>query len=211
MMLLYGRLTSINVQKVVWCLGELGRVEGRDYKRIDAGLTFGVNDTPEYLAMNPTGLVPTLVDGDFALWESNAIVRYLAADSPLFPASNPQLRASADRWMEWATGTLWAAVRVTFVGMTRTPEDQRDMAAIKASFRSSNSLLAIADAQLAKSRYCTGPQLTAGDIPLALTVHRWRNLAERFAPALGERDAYTHLERWYREIAERPSFQASLA
>src|SRR5262245_44746306 len=78
-MQLYGRRSSINVQKVIWCLAELGLVEGRDYQRIDAGLEFGVNDTRDYLAMNPNGLVPTLVDRETVVWESNTICRYIAA------------------------------------------------------------------------------------------------------------------------------------
>ena len=211
-MMLYGRLSSINVQKVAWCLNELGRVHGRDYERIDAGLHYGVNHSAEYLAMNPTGLVPTLVDGNFVLWESNAIVRYLAAsaNSPLFPA-DLQLRASADRWMDWASGTLWATLRETFVGLTRTAEDKRDLVRIKAAFDSASKMLVILDRQLGTSRYCAGSELTMGDIPLALTVHRWAGLADRFPQHLGTRPIYAHLERWYQGIAERPQFQASLA
>src|SRR5712664_2715965 len=104
MIKIYGRLSSINVQKVIWCLDELGQKEGVDYERIDAGLQFGVNKTDAYLKMNPNGLVPTLVDGDFVLWESNGIVRYLAShgghdDESLFPA-DLKIRADADRWMD---------------------------------------------------------------------------------------------------------------
>jgi glutathione S-transferase len=210
MMLIYGRLTSINVQKVVWCLAELGKVEGRDYKRIDAGLEHGVNDSPEYLAMNPTGLVPTLVDGDFVLWESNAIVRYLAADSLLFPAADPRLRASADRWMDWASATLWPDIRLAFIGLTRTAEDKRDMPRIKAAYDTGSETLRILDQQLGKTRYCTGPDLTVGDVPLALTVHRWVGLAKRFPQQLGTRPHLANLERWYAQIHERAQFRAAV-
>ncbi len=211
MMLIYGRRTSINVQKVVWCLAELGKKEGRDYERIDAGLEYGINNSAEYLAMNPTGLVPTLVDGDFVLWESNAIVRYLAAsaDSPLFPA-DLKVRAWADRWMDWASATLWAELRVTFVGLTRTAEDKRDPVRIRAAFDSASGMLRILDQQLGKTRYCAGPQLTMGDVPLALAVQRWMGLAKRFPDQLGTRPHHADLERWYAEIAERPQFQASV-
>src|ERR1700754_3889286 len=104
-MQLYGRRSSINVQKVLWCLAELGLSEGRDYERIDAGLEFGVNDTPDYLAINPNGLVPTLIDGERAIWESNTILRYLAvgrgADG-LFPADADAVgHSEVDRWMDW--------------------------------------------------------------------------------------------------------------
>lgn len=212
MMQIYGRRTSINVQKVLWCLAELGKEEGRDYERIDAGLEHGINKSAEYLAMNPTGLVPTLVDGAFVLWESNAIVRYLAAnaDSPLFPA-DLKVRGSADRWMDWASATLWPELRVSFVGLTRTAEDKRDLARIKAAFDSASQMLRIPDQQLGKTQYCAGPELTVGDVPLALAVQRWMGLANRFPLQLGTRPHHAHLERWYAEIAERPQFRASIA
>ncbi|HET6263287.1 MAG TPA: glutathione S-transferase, partial [Usitatibacter sp.] len=96
MLRIWGRLSSVNVQKVVWCADEMGLA----YERIDAGGKFGRNDTPEYLAMNPNGLVPVIEDDGFVLYESNAIVRYLARDAALFPA-DPKRRADVDRWMEW--------------------------------------------------------------------------------------------------------------
>src|SRR5258708_30254586 len=112
-MKLYGRRSSINVQKVLWCLGELGAVEGRDYERIDAGLDFGVVNSDEYLSLNPNGLGPTLVDGGFVLWESNAIVRYLATaagDEALLPVE-PQKPAHVERWLEPQPATPWATLR----------------------------------------------------------------------------------------------------
>jgi glutathione S-transferase len=109
MLRIWGRLSSINVQKVVWCADELGL----PYERTEAGGSFGVVGTPEYLAMNPNGLVPVIDDGGFVLWESNAIVRYLAArhgDGWLWP-TDLQLRAEADRWMDWQNFTFWPAMR----------------------------------------------------------------------------------------------------
>lgn len=79
MMRLWGRKSSINVQKVLWCLAELDLKESQDFERIDAGLQFGKNNTPEFLKMNPNGLVPTIEDGDLMLWESNTIMRYLVS------------------------------------------------------------------------------------------------------------------------------------
>jgi glutathione S-transferase len=109
MIRLWGRASSINVQKILWCLHELGLKEGTDYERIDAGLQFGVVNTPEFLALNPNGLVPTLQDESFVLWESNSIMRYLARkydQNGRYPADlNSQ--ASADKWLDWQLTTFW--------------------------------------------------------------------------------------------------------
>ncbi|MDE2608838.1 MAG: glutathione S-transferase N-terminal domain-containing protein, partial [Burkholderiales bacterium] len=156
-MQLYGRRSSINVQKVIWCLAELGLMEQRDYQRIDAGLDFGVVRTPEYLALNPNGLVPTWVEGDLVLWESNSIVRYLAVsrgDGALLPA-DPAKRADVERWMDWQLGTLWATLRIAFLGLTRTPEPERDYDAIKTAFANASRQLAMADAVLARQPFIT--------------------------------------------------------
>jgi hypothetical protein len=102
---IWGRANSVNVQKVLWCLAELDLA----YQRIDAGMAFGRNNEPGYLAMNPNGRVPTLVDGDLVLWESNAIMRYLALAyapaSPIYPAA-PKQRAGVDSWLDWTLSTI---------------------------------------------------------------------------------------------------------
>lgn len=210
-MVIYGRRNSINVQKVTWCLAELGQTEGRDYQRIDAGLHHGVNNTEAFRELNPNGLVPTLVDGDFVLWESNSIVRYLAASagSPLLP-TDPKLRALSERWMDWSL-SLWATLRITFLGLTRTPEAQQDMRAIKQAFDTASGLLAVPDKQLAQSAFCGGDEFTVGDIPIAVVTDRWLMLAERFATQLGPRQKHPALEEWYARIAARPAFQSSVA
>src|SRR6201985_2897557 len=124
---IWGRANSVNVQKALWCLAELDIA----YERIDAGMQFGRNTEPEYLAMNPTGRVPTLVDGDFVLWESNSILRYLVMEyapaSPLYP-SEPKQRASIDRWLDWSLSTLQPAERPVFWSIVRTPAAERDEA-----------------------------------------------------------------------------------
>jgi glutathione S-transferase len=212
MMQIYGRRSSINVQKVTWCLAELGLVEGRDYHRIDAGLEFGVNNTPEYLKLNPNGLVPTLVDGDFVLWESNSIVRYLAAvhgDGTLLP-TQPAARADSERWMDWQLGTLWAALRITFLGLTRTPEPQRNYEAIKKAYHDSSRMLVWVDSMLAGQPFLTGASFTVADLAVAVAVHRWMWLPEKFPEVLGERPALPSLLAWYRKIAERPAFQSAV-
>src|SRR3954454_20962238 len=127
---IWGRANSVNVQKVLWCLSELDL----DYERIDAGMAFGRNNEPDYLAMNPNGRVPTLVDGDFVLWESNSIMRYLvlayAKPSPVYP-EEPKRRAGVDRWLGWPLSPLQPVDNPVFWALVRTPVAQRDMVTIQ--------------------------------------------------------------------------------
>ena len=207
MMKIYGRLSSINVQKVIWCLEELGKKDGVDYERIDAGLQFGVNKTDAYLKMNPNGLVPTLVDGDYILWESNAIVRYLASlhGGSLFPA-DLKTRADADRWMDWSLVTLWPTLRVTFLGLTRTPKEQQDIPRIIKHYQDTTGLLQILEDLFADRAYCAGDQFTVGDITLALAVDRWVKLPASFPDVLGKLPELKSLMAWHRRVTERPAF-----
>ena len=123
---IWGRANSVNVQKVLWCLHELDLA----YDRIDAGMQFGKNNEAAYLAMNPNGRVPTLVDGDFVLWESNSVMRYLCMaygqNSPIYPQA-PQARAGVDRWLDWTLSTLQPVDRPVFWALVRTPPEKRDM------------------------------------------------------------------------------------
>jgi glutathione S-transferase len=207
MIKIFGRLSSINVQKVIWCLDECGKKEGVDYERIDAGLQFGVNKTDAYLKMNPNGLVPTLVEGDFVLWESNAIVRYLAAShgGDLFSADLKK-RADADRWMDWSLVTLWPALRVTYLGLTRTPKEQQNMPLIIKHYQDTTKLLALLDGVLADRAYCTGDTFTVGDIALACAVDRWVKLPAMFPEVLGELPALSALMAWHGRVTARPAF-----
>ena len=127
---IWGRANSVNVQKVLWCLRELDL----SYRRIDAGMAFGKNNEPEYLAMNPNGRVPTLVDGDYVLWESNSVMRYLCMaygkGSPIYPHA-PKARAAVDRWLDWTLSTLQPVDRPVFWALVRTPPEKRDMVAIQ--------------------------------------------------------------------------------
>src|SRR4051812_6286310 len=146
---IWGRANSVNVQKVLWCLSELDLA----YERIDAGMAFGRNDEPDYLAMNPNGRVPTLVDGDFVLWESNSIMRYLVLAyakpaSPIYPEA-PKRRAGVDRWLDWTLSTLQPVDRPVFWALVRTPVSQRDMTAIQKDADVEATVWRIADAQLA--------------------------------------------------------------
>jgi glutathione S-transferase len=195
MLRVWGRISSVNVQKVVWCADELGL----DYQRTDAGGKFGVNDTPGFLAMNPNGLVPVIEDGGFVLYESNAIVRYLAARAgagPLWPTGLRE-RADVDRWMEWQSTAYTPAMWAAFWQLIRTPADKRDAAAVEASRAKSEKLSAILDARLAGRRYLTGDTFTVADIVAGCAAHRWLNLPLA-------REPRTNLERWYADLQSRP-------
>ena len=195
MLRIWGRLSSVNVQKVVWCADELGLA----YQRTDAGGKFGVNDTPEYLAMNPNGLVPVIDDEGFVLYESNAIVRYLAARDPaaaLWP-KDLRTRAGVDRWMEWQSTGYTPAMGPVFWQVVRTPPEKRDAAVIADSHAKGEKFSAVLDTHLAGSRYLAGDAFTAADIVVGCAAHRWLNLPHPRQPR-------PHVERWYAELKARP-------
>ena len=197
MLRIWGRISSVNVQKVLWCADELGLA----YERIDAGGSFGVTETPEYLAMNPNALVPTIDDEGFVLYESNAVVRYLCARHPagkkLWPEDLRQ-RADADRWMEWQATSLTPSMRDAFLQLVRTPADKRDAAAVERSRSACEKMLAILDAQLAKHGYVGSGGFSAADIVNGCAVHRW------FLLPLA-REPRPHVERWYASLKSRPA------
>ena len=202
MIRLWGRKSSINVQKVLWCLAELGLEEGKDFERIDAGLQFGKNRTPEFLALNPNGLVPTLQDGDLVLWESNTILRYLVRQydkSKRFPA-DLAYQYQSEKWMDWQLGTMWPSLRIAFLGLTRTPENERNYAVIHKAYQDTNALLALLDQQLANQPYCSGDSFHIGDIPLALCVSRWILLNETFPEQTGPRLSLHNIKAWMQRI-----------
>jgi len=195
MLRILGRLSSINVQKVVWCCDELSL----KYERVVVGGKFGGNDTPEYLAKNPTGLVPTLEEDGFILPESDAIVRYIAAKHSagnLWP-DDPRERAQADRWMVWASTSFIAAMRDAFWELIRVAPEKRDAAKVEASRAKGEKCAATLDAQLATRRFLTGERFTAADIVVGTAVHRWLHLPL-------ERTPRPNLERYYRELESRP-------
>ena len=190
---LWGRISSINVQKVVWCLDEIGLA----YERIDIGGAFGF--TPEYRAMNPNVLVPTWQEDDFTLWESNAIVRYLSDRHPgaaLRPA-DPRVRADADRWMDWQTTTATPALRDAFWHLIRLAPENRDAALVAASTEASEKAARILDAHLAHRPYVAGDAFTMGDIPVACHVNRWLLMPV-------DRPALPHLQSWWERVRARP-------
>ena len=218
MLKIWGRITSINVQKVMWAVAELGL----PHQRIDAGLHFGGNNEDWYRAMNPNGRVPVIDDEGFVLWESNAIVRYLAARhagpsgnnaaqgssvSPetgtppanaLWPA-NVQVRADADRWMDWATTTMHPVMTPLFWGLIRTPPEKRDAAALDKLRLQMEDVMQILDQQLAARPYLAGDTFSMGDIPVGCFVQRWLALPM----AHGE---HSHLMRWIERLSVREGF-----
>jgi len=198
MLKIWGRNTSVNVQKVMWAIGELGLA----CERIDIGGPFGKNNEPAYLAMNPNGLVPTLEEDGFLLWESNSIVRYLAwkyGPGRLEP-SDLRKRARAGSWMDWQLTIAAPAVTPVFWGLIRTPPEKRDHAAIEAGKVKSMAAMKILDAQLAKTAYVAGDTLSMGDIPVALMTYRFRRL-------VADRPGLDNLERWFTGIEQRPAFK----
>jgi glutathione S-transferase len=198
---IWGRRNSINVQKVLWCCGELGL----DYERIDAGGAFGLTRDPEYLALNPNGLVPTISDDGFVLWESNAIVRYLAArhgPGTLWPEDLRE-RADAERWMDWQLGTLWANMRPVFLGLVRTPPEERDEASIEAFRRKTVETWSILEAHLSDRDYVTGSSFTMADIPLGASIYRWFQLDVEKPPT-------PNLEAWHARLRDRPAFRENV-
>jgi len=209
MMRLWGRQSSINVQKVLWCLAELGLEKDKDFERIDAGMHFGIVRSPEFLKLNPNGLVPTLEDGDLVLWESNTIMRYLVSQhdkNKRFPSSIAT-QFSSEKWMDWQVGTLWPVLRPTFIGLTRVPEAEQDHARIQKAYQDTNQLFALLNQILESQAYCSGEQFHIGDIVLALCVHRWILLNETFPKQTGERTNLKNINRWLKQLEGETYFQ----
>jgi glutathione S-transferase len=201
MLIIHGRISSINVQKVVLACEELKL----PYVRHNAGGAFGIVKTPEYMAMNPNSLVPVLVDGDLVLWESNAIVRYLAAKhgaGTLWPM-DPAARALSDRWMDWQTTNLSVKMHAAFWGLIRTAPEKQDAAAIAASVLATESAMAILDEALTGRQYIAADHPTIGDIALVAPVFRWHNLPV-------ERQRRPNVEAFARRMLARPGYDKAL-
>ena len=200
MITLWGRDNSTNVKKVRWVLDELNI----PIEQIQAGLQHGVNNTPEYLAMNPNGLVPLLKDDatESVLWESNTIIRYLAAQygQGKLWIEEPAKRAQAEKWMDWANSTLSPAHRVILMGYVRTPEAQRDNAAIEAGMQACEKLFELLNNALAKQAWLSGDAFGLGDIAVAPFIYNLWNIGLTWQPR-------PHLERWYQQLTELPSFK----
>ena len=197
MLKIWGRVNSINVQKVLWVCGELNV----PFERTDAGLQFGVNNTPEFKAKNPNALVPLIDDEGFLLWESQAIVRYLARKHGLGSVcpSDPKTCADADRWMDWSATTIWPNLRPVFWNLVRTPPEKRDMPLVASSRTALAASMAILNTHLAGRQYVAGDAFTMGDIPVGVSVHRWFRMEM-------ERENLPHLAAYYKRLQARPAY-----
>ena len=197
MLKIWGRNSSVNVQKVMWTVAELGL----EHERIDVGGAFGKLDTPEYGAMNPNRRIPVVQDGALVVWESNVCVRYLAAkygSGSLWP-EDPGERALADMWMDWMGNTLIADLTTVFWGLIRTPPEQRDGNAIKAAAERLGESWKILDAHLAGREYVAGEHLTMGDIPVGAACYRYFELAI-------DRPSLPHVIAWYQRLQARSAY-----
>ena len=198
MLTIKGRPTSSNVMKVLWTLDEIGL----PYEREDIGGAFGGNDTAEYRALNPSGLIPTAIDGDLVLWESNTIVRWLAAvHSPddLCPV-DPGMRARCEMWMDWQLSVLNPLMVPVFHPLVRRPEAERDPAAIAAAVEKWSDAWRILDDRLSRNAYIGGGAFTMADIPVGPLAYRWFELPI-------ERAELPNLRRWYDAICDRPAYK----
>ncbi len=194
MLKIWGRRNSINVQKVMWAVGELGLA----HERIEAGGSFGVVNEASYAARNPNRRVPTIDDGGVVLWESNVIVRYLAAKhapGKLIP-TDIVARAKAEMWMDWQQTAISPVLGPLFLGLIRTAPEKRDMKAIEASAESVKGALALLDGHLAGRAYVNGDSFTVADIPVGCAVYRWYALPT-------EHPNLPNLRAWYERLTKR--------
>ena len=198
MLTLYGRPNSANVRKVRWVCGELGL----SYELIEIGRGVAPTDTPNYRALNPNMTIPTLVDGDFVLWESNAIIRYLAAREraeALLP-SDPAKRAIVEQWMDWQSAEVWRQVRVLFFALWLKSEMFAKAELIAEATGNCARLMGLLDRQLAATgAHVAGPNFTVADVSLGVVVHRYLSLPM-------ERPDLPALGAYYRRLANRPAF-----
>jgi glutathione S-transferase len=201
--ILWGRSTSSNVMKVIWTLEALQL----PYERIDVGGPFGKTDTPEYRAMNPTALVPTLQEDDFTLWESNAICRYICSnhvpETSLWP-SDPHARATVDHWLDAQQTVQNRPAGIVFLGMVRTAPEKRDNAAITQAVVDTGRAYAMIADKLAKTPYICGDTLTLADIAWGIHVHRW------FVMDI-ERPDMPALRAWYDRLLSLPIYREHIA
>lgn len=199
MLKVWGRKTSINVQKVMWTVGELGLA----HERVDVGGEFGGLDTQAYGALNPNRLVPSIEEDGFTLWESNAIVRHLAQThgrGSLSPADE-QTYAKADSWMDWSLTTLYSDIILTcFLQLVRTPARDRNTSSVEVASRRAGEKLGILDRQLAGRPYIVGDQLSIADIAVGTLMYRYFNLGIT-------RPALPNVEAWYDRLCQREAYR----
>jgi glutathione S-transferase len=198
MLEIWGRKNSSNVAPVMWAVGELGL----EHTRHNAGGTFGRLDTAEYRAMNPNGLVPTMNDSGFVLWESNAIIRYLARQygaGSLYPRDAKTL-AIAEQWMEWMKTTLNPGFFPIFWQLVRTDKEKQDLSLVQRATATTAKNLGILETGLDGREFVAGNALTIGDVALGPLFYRYFNLPVN-------RPSLPNVENWYSRLCERPAYQ----
>jgi len=201
MLKIWGRASSSNVQKVLWCCAELDLA----FERVDHGGSFGGNRDPEYLKLNPNGLVPPVIDGELVMWESNTIFRYLAATrggEHLYPR-DPASRTHVERWMDWQLSVVATPMSGLLFGLVRTKPEARDQAAIEAARRRALAAWTIADDALKTQPYLAGGALSLAEIVLGTQIYRWFTLPI-------ERPVLPALRAWYDRLHERPGFRTHI-
>ena len=198
MLKIWGRASSSNVQKVLWCCAELDI----EFERLDVGGPFGGNRDPEYLRLNPNGLVPTVKDGDLVMWESNTICRYLASTrngERLYPR-DPAARTHVERWMDWQLAAIAPPMGQLLFGLVRSTPETRDPAAIEAARRRAASAWTIIDDEVKNRPYLAGDHLSLAEIVLGTLIYRW------FAFPI-ERPELPNLRAWHDRLHQRPGFK----
>jgi len=201
MLKIWGRSSSSNVQKVLWCCAELGI----EFERVDVGGSFGGNRDPEYLSLNPNGLVPTVKDGELIMWESNTICRYLATTrggERLYP-QDPAERTHVERWMDWQLAVVGPPMGQLLMGLVRTAPEARDAGAIEAGRRRALTAWMIVEDELKDRAFLAGEYLSLAEIVLGTQIYRWFTFAI-------ERPELPKLRAWYERMRERPGFKTHI-
>ncbi len=200
MLTIWGRENSVNVKKVLWCAAELELV----FNAIPAGGEYGKTKDPIFLALNPNGLVPCMQDdeNDLVLWESNTIVRYMAAKfgQDVWLLADASVRARSEKWMDWTLSSLAPALQPVYINLIRTPPAKRNKQLIESGIKRCEELFDIAETALHKHPYFSGDEFGIGDIPMGCLAYNWFTLDIPRKPR-------TELQTWYNAISARSGFQ----
>ena len=198
MLRIMGRASSINVRKVLWACAEMEI----PFEREDWGAGFKSTRTPEFLALNPNAMVPVIQDGDFILWESNSIIRYLAARSnasSLYP-HEARARARVDQWIDWQASDLNKSWSYAFMSLVRHSPEHQDSQALAAACKDWSRHMQILNRQLESTgSYVAGHEFSLADIPVGLSVNRW------FETPLAHPD-FPAVSDYYERLSHRPGY-----